>query len=67
MSDVQQAVKDKEKISFEEFRTEVLNDYRLAVSSREASLIGRKEVLTGKAELVNTSGHFVHLLIDIVI
>lgn len=38
------------KISFEEFRTEILADYRLVISSREASLIGRKEVLTGKAK-----------------
>ena len=35
---------------FEEFRQEVLEDYRLAVASREASLIGRREVLTGKAK-----------------
>ncbi|MDI9320357.1 MAG: thiamine pyrophosphate-dependent enzyme [Phycisphaerales bacterium] len=38
------------KISFEEFKTELLADYRLVISSREASLIGRKEVLTGKAK-----------------
>jgi 2-oxoisovalerate dehydrogenase E1 component len=29
---------------------EILNDYRLACLSREASLLGRKEVLTGKAK-----------------
>ena len=40
----------EERIGFDEFRKEVLNDYRLAVLSREASLIGRKEVLTGKAK-----------------
>ena len=28
----------------------LLNDYRLAWISREASLLGRKEVLTGKAK-----------------
>lgn len=39
-----------EKLSFDRFRTEVLNDYRLACESREASLLGRKEVLTGKAK-----------------
>lgn len=39
-----------EKISFEEFKTEVLNDYRIACESREASLLGRREVLTGKAK-----------------
>jgi pyruvate/2-oxoglutarate/acetoin dehydrogenase E1 component/TPP-dependent pyruvate/acetoin dehydrogenase alpha subunit len=38
------------RLSFEEFRQEVLKDYRLAVASREASLIGRREVLTGKAK-----------------
>ena len=37
-------------LSFEDFKNEVLNDYRLANSSRQASLIGRKEVLTGKAK-----------------
>jgi len=39
-----------EKISFQDFKEEVLNDYRMAVESREASLLGRKEVLTGKAK-----------------
>ena len=39
-----------EKLSFDHFRREVLNDYRLACESREASLLGRKEVLTGKAK-----------------
>jgi 2-oxoisovalerate dehydrogenase E1 component len=37
-------------ISFEEFRNTVLNDYRIACESRETSLLGRKEVLTGKAK-----------------
>src|SRR5476649_2558671 len=39
-----------ENISFDLFRKEVLNDYRLVCESREASLLGRKEVLTGKAK-----------------
>jgi pyruvate/2-oxoglutarate/acetoin dehydrogenase E1 component/TPP-dependent pyruvate/acetoin dehydrogenase alpha subunit len=39
-----------EKLSFEAFREEVLKDYRLACESREVSLLGRKEVLTGKAK-----------------
>ena len=39
-----------EKLSFDEFRKQVLNDYRIACESREASLLGRKEVLTGKAK-----------------
>ena len=37
-------------ISFEDFKTEVLADYRIAMISRECSLLGRKEVLTGKAK-----------------
>jgi len=39
-----------EKLSFENFRNEVLKDYRFACISREVSLLGRKEVLTGKAK-----------------
>jgi len=39
-----------EKLSFDRFREEVLRDYRLACESREASLLGRREVLTGKAK-----------------
>ncbi|MBD0365458.1 MAG: transketolase [Flavisolibacter sp.] len=39
-----------EKLSFEHFRQEVLQDYRWVCLSREASLLGRKEVLTGKAK-----------------
>ncbi len=38
------------KISFNDFREIILNDYRLAVESRFVSLLGRKEVLTGKAK-----------------
>jgi pyruvate/2-oxoglutarate/acetoin dehydrogenase E1 component/TPP-dependent pyruvate/acetoin dehydrogenase alpha subunit len=41
---------DPEKLSFDKFREEVLKDYRSACESREASLLGRKEVLTGKAK-----------------
>ncbi|MEO6346694.1 MAG: thiamine pyrophosphate-dependent enzyme, partial [Aquaticitalea sp.] len=37
-------------LTFEDFQTEVLNDYRIAVISRECSLLGRREVLTGKAK-----------------
>lgn len=37
-------------VDFETFKSEVLNDYRLACESRETSLLGRKEVLTGKAK-----------------
>ena len=38
------------ELSFQDFRREVLADYRLAFESREASLLGRREVLTGKAK-----------------
>lgn len=37
-------------MSKEAFVQEVLNDYRIAFKSRQASLVGRKEVLTGKAK-----------------
>ncbi|WP_138434418.1 alpha-ketoacid dehydrogenase subunit alpha/beta [Winogradskyella algicola] len=40
----------KTEITFEDFKTEVINDYKLAVTSRECSLLGRREVLTGKAK-----------------
>ena len=40
----------QEKLSFENFRNEVLKDYQFACKSRETSLLGRKEVLTGKAK-----------------
>lgn len=39
-----------QELSFENFKHEVLQDYRMACLSREASLLGRKEVLTGKAK-----------------
>lgn len=41
---------NRKELSFEDFRQEVLADYRLACISREASLLGRREVLTGKAK-----------------
>ena len=40
----------QEKLSFDRFRNEVLKDYRICCESRETSLLGRKEVLTGKAK-----------------
>lgn len=42
--------KNNTTLTFEDFKTEVLNDYKIAVTSRECSLLGRKEVLTGKAK-----------------
>ncbi len=38
------------EISFNDFKEAVLNDYKIAVTSRECSLLGRREVLTGKAK-----------------
>lgn len=40
----------KEALTFEDFKKEVLTDYKTARISRECSLLGRKEVLTGKAK-----------------
>ena len=40
----------EEKIPFEDFKLEIINDYKIALQSRESSLLGRKEVLTGKAK-----------------
>jgi pyruvate/2-oxoglutarate/acetoin dehydrogenase E1 component/TPP-dependent pyruvate/acetoin dehydrogenase alpha subunit len=39
-----------QQLTFDEFKVAVLNDYRIANESRQASLTGRKEVLTGKAK-----------------
>jgi 2-oxoisovalerate dehydrogenase E1 component len=46
----QEDVKIDDKMTFDEFKTRVLADFRLASISRQASLLGRKEVLTGKAK-----------------
>ncbi len=37
-------------LSFNDFKAEIINDYKIAVTSRECSLLGRREVLTGKAK-----------------
>lgn len=37
-------------ISFDDFRAQILQDYETAVRSRECSILGRREVLTGKAK-----------------
>ena len=44
------AITNQEKLSFDRFREEVLTDYKTVCISREASLLARKEVLTGKAK-----------------
>ena len=38
------------KIKFDGFKEKLLSDYKLATLSRECSLLGRKEVLNGKAK-----------------
>src|SRR5690606_40581594 len=38
------------KLSYEDFKDQLISDYLLAYESRQISLIGRKEVLTGKAK-----------------
>jgi pyruvate/2-oxoglutarate/acetoin dehydrogenase E1 component/TPP-dependent pyruvate/acetoin dehydrogenase alpha subunit len=43
-------VEEKQPLTFEDFKTEVVNDYSIAITSRECSLLGRREVLTGKAK-----------------
>ncbi|HET8839637.1 MAG TPA: thiamine pyrophosphate-dependent enzyme [Flavobacteriaceae bacterium] len=47
---MQETASKKSGISFDEFKEQVLQDYKLAVTSRECSLLGRREVLTGKAK-----------------
>lgn len=41
---------NESEVNFEDFRVAVLNDYRIACESRQASHLARKEVLTGKAK-----------------
>jgi pyruvate/2-oxoglutarate/acetoin dehydrogenase E1 component/TPP-dependent pyruvate/acetoin dehydrogenase alpha subunit len=36
-------------LSYEDFKKEILNDYKIAITSRECSVLGRREVLNGKA------------------
>ena len=45
-----EVILSSDKLSYDKFREEVLSDYRYACISRETSLLGRKEVLTGKAK-----------------
>ncbi|HNR49033.1 MAG TPA: thiamine pyrophosphate-dependent enzyme [Bacteroidia bacterium] len=46
----QKAISENKNLSFEDFKNSVKNDYRIGRISRETSLLGRKEVLTGKAK-----------------
>ena len=43
-------ISNTKNLSFIDFKNEVLNDYKIARISRECSLLGRREVLTGKAK-----------------
>jgi len=45
-----EAISNQDMLSFEAFQKTVLEDYRTALASREVSLLGRREVLTGKAK-----------------
>ena len=47
---VKSSASNQEQLSFNQFKTEVLHDYKVAVISRECSMLGRREVLTGKAK-----------------
>jgi pyruvate/2-oxoglutarate/acetoin dehydrogenase E1 component/TPP-dependent pyruvate/acetoin dehydrogenase alpha subunit len=47
---MEQEISPLEQLSYETFQNEVLKDYKYACISRETSLLGRKEVLTGKAK-----------------
>ncbi len=49
MSEQLETLKQQD-LSFNDFKKEVLKDYRIAKISRECSLLGRREVLTGKAK-----------------
>ncbi len=47
---MQNTVKEPQQLAREDFKDELLKDYKIAVTSRECSLLGRREVLTGKAK-----------------
>jgi pyruvate/2-oxoglutarate/acetoin dehydrogenase E1 component/TPP-dependent pyruvate/acetoin dehydrogenase alpha subunit len=41
---------DSAELNFEDFKKIVIKDYRIGFESRQAALLGRREVLTGKAK-----------------
>lgn len=47
---MQNSVNGQQQLAKEDFKKELLSDYKVAVTSRECSLLGRREVLTGKAK-----------------
>ena len=44
------STEDEIKLSFTAFKEKVLEDYSLAVLSRECSILGRREVFSGKGK-----------------
>lgn len=51
MENLQSTIDSNDDVmSYDGFRQQVLSDYRIAIESRETSLLGRREVLTGKAK-----------------
>lgn len=49
-NNIEIAVMPELEINFSQFKQEVLNDYKIANLSRQMSMLGRREVLTGKAK-----------------
>ena len=47
---IEKAIDTTSSLSFKQFKKEVLNDYKTALVSRECSILGRREALTGKAK-----------------
>ena len=47
---IEKAIETTSSLSFKQFKKEVLNDYKTALVSRECSILGRREALTGKAK-----------------
>ena len=43
-------IDSQQKLSYEDFKREILHDYKIAAISRQCSFLGRREVLTGKAK-----------------
>ncbi|WP_298952873.1 thiamine pyrophosphate-dependent enzyme [uncultured Nonlabens sp.] len=47
---MQNSVNGQQQLARKDFKEELISDYKVAVTSRECSLLGRREVLTGKAK-----------------
>ncbi len=47
---IKKEIETTHSLSFIQFKKEVLNDYKTALVSRECSILGRREALTGKAK-----------------